>query len=228
MRPRQPRNRRGRRALTMALTVLALLAVSVAVPAPSTASSAGPTVATAGPASGSPSLSLAALESAPLAVVPDAPSDAVLPGSQALDASAEGAMNVLVSFAYSNQSGLQALLTALSDPASPDYHHYLDATEFNAEFAPSSATYAAASAYFGSFGVSDLTVLPDRAAISFSAAASVTAAIFHDPLREYRQDGTTYVAPTGTAQLTGPVGRGGAVGGRDRNRGQPASRRRHR
>ncbi|TNA16629.1 hypothetical protein EMF73_33640, partial [Klebsiella pneumoniae] len=48
-----------------------------------------------------------------------------------------GSVSVFVTLSLQNQSRLAALLTGLSDPSSPEYHQYLSAREFTAEFSPS-------------------------------------------------------------------------------------------
>src|SRR5579875_451052 len=59
-----------------------------------------------------------------------------------------GNVSVFVAFRLQHQTALDRLLSALSNPTSPDYRHYLTAGEFRQEFSPSAATYRAAVEYF--------------------------------------------------------------------------------
>jgi len=205
MRSRQPRDRRGREALKVTLVIVSLISVTLSVPTgvPSATRPAGE-----GTSLGSTTVSspvLPALLEAPPAPVSDTPSDAVVPGSEPVAGAPDGPLTVLVSFAYANESRLQTLLQSISDSGSPEYHHYLSAAAFDAAFSPPSPTYRAARDYFASFGVENLTILPDRMAISFQASAPIVSRIFHDPIGSFRIGGREYVAPTGPALLPAPI-----------------------
>ncbi|MGP8109640.1 MAG: protease pro-enzyme activation domain-containing protein [Thermoplasmata archaeon] len=205
MRLWQPRDRQGLPVFKVALTVLVLVTVSLVIPG----AGGGPVHALAAKAtdavpSVSPS-SLAAVEALPLTAVPDAASDAVVPGSTALATVPIGALHVLVTFAYSNSSGLTAFLAELSTRSSPDYHHYLTAQQFVAAYAPPAEPYYTASAYFASFGVKNLTSQPDRESISFDAPATTLSRIFHDGFGSFEKGGARYVAPLTAPELPGPL-----------------------
>src|SRR5205823_3020747 len=47
-------------------------------------------------------------------------------------------LNLTVSLKLRNESGLNMLLTAINDPGSPQYHHYITADQFKQDYAPTS------------------------------------------------------------------------------------------
>ncbi len=189
----------------MVFVVAALLSIGLAVPLAPTAATHRPgaegstTGVSAGP------IDLSALESAPTAAIPDAPTDRIVPGSELRSAPATGSLAILVSFAYSNQSALATLLSALGNASSPDYDHFLTAAQFDAAFSPLASTYDAARDYFVALGASNVTVLPDRTAIAFDASVAVASRIFHVSIASFRAGQDDYVAPTGAPSLPTPI-----------------------
>jgi len=137
--------------------------------------------------------------------VSDAVSDSIAPGSIRVPGNASFPLSIVVTFRLSNETGLIGFLTALVDESSPLYHHYLTAAQFDARYSPSLETYDAAAQYFASFGVSNLTILPDRVSISFDASVSVADALFHTEIDEYDVAGETYYAPSETPELPSPL-----------------------
>jgi hypothetical protein len=110
-----------------------------------------------------------ALVAAGLAAVPlgAAPAGAALvrpnalsPGAASLGATALGVVpatqNLTVSVALppSNQAALTALLQGQSDPASPEYHHWLAPGQFNSEFGPSPSDISAVTSWLSGAGLS--------------------------------------------------------------------------
>jgi hypothetical protein len=107
-----------------------------------------------------------------------------------------GSIDILVSLAFSNESRLNLFLAELSDPTSPEYHHYLTANQFDEQYGASSAVYNSLVAYFSSFGVAGLTTHPDRLALSFEATPTQAASIFHTWLGAYvSAQGLPFYAP---------------------------------
>jgi subtilase family serine protease len=56
-------------------------------------------------------------------------------------------MNLSIVLPLRNQAGLTSLLSGLYDPSSADYHKFLSAAQFNAQFAPTTEDYQAVVAY---------------------------------------------------------------------------------
>src|SRR5260370_25172654 len=57
----------------------------------------------------------------------------------AMRADGSAPLELSVVLGLHNQAGLGKLLAAQQDPKSPEYHHWLSATEFNARFGPTPA-----------------------------------------------------------------------------------------
>ncbi|MGP8072327.1 MAG: protease pro-enzyme activation domain-containing protein [Thermoplasmata archaeon] len=151
--------------------------------------------------------------------VPDAASDLPPAGSHAVSSDPSGELTIMVTLAFSNASRLAPLLAALTNSASPQYHHYLTRAEFNEEFGGDATTYSEATEYFQSFGVSDLTTYADRTSLSFIASPSIADRIFHTTISELRHGPMEFLAPASpptlpagiASQVTQVVGLGTAA-----------------
>ena len=105
---------------------------------------------------------------------------------------------VIVTFRPSDANGLGRFLSELSNPASPNFHQYISAREFDARFGASPLGYESARAYFLSAGVAGLTTYADRMTLSFSASPSQLRALFHVSIAALLdQEGRSYYAPRG-------------------------------
>ncbi|MGD0718381.1 MAG: protease pro-enzyme activation domain-containing protein, partial [Thermoplasmata archaeon] len=153
-----------------------------------------------------PVWSIEALQQAPLRPVLDTEPGVSLPGAIDLGPATTTSLHVLVGFAWSNASQLSSYLATLSLPTSPLYHHYLSHAQFDAEYGGSPTVYAESVAYFGSFGVSNLTTFADRGTLAFDTTPAIAEEIFHTILREYEVDGIRYDGPSSaTLQLPSPI-----------------------
>lgn len=90
-----------------------------------------------------------------------------------------GNLNVLVMFNFSHEASLQALLDGLSNPLSPEYQHYLTASQFNAEFAPPANIYDSAASYFSQEGLQVKDTYQNRLVLSLSGTAGEFSAAFN-------------------------------------------------
>ena len=124
-----------------------------------------------------------------------------LAGAVATDRALPAELPVVVTLGFSNTSELTRLLRALSDPASPEFQHYLTASQFDEAFAPSPGTYAAAVAYFEALGARGLQTFSDRVTISFEASPSSADRMFHTTVKEWSLAGRTYYAPATAVEL---------------------------
>lgn len=149
-----------------------------------------------------------ALAGDPREIVADSPLDRVAPGSIPDPSLPLASLEILLTFRFANASTLDADLAALYDPASPAYRHFLSAAEFDARFSPSAALYDGAAGYLEQFHVSDLTLLPDRLALSFDASPQVAEEIFDTRIAAYSQGGQGYEAATVTPTLPAPLAAG--------------------
>ncbi len=82
-----------------------------------------------------------------------------------------GNMNVLVMFNFSNQDALNSLLNNLSNPVSPQYGHFLTASQFNSEFSPNSYVYSSAMNYFRQYGLAVKETFQNRLLLSLEGSS---------------------------------------------------------
>lgn len=150
----------------------------------------------------SPALTLASLLASPRVAVAYSEPGLGEPGAVAVGPATSAELSVLVTIAFSNASALDRLLDELSEPASPLYHDYLTAAEFDAEFSPSASVYAELSEYVAAFtGVGALTSFADRASLAFEASPAVVGEIFSTSIEQYRSANETYYAPSSAPML---------------------------
>ncbi len=149
------------------------------------------------------------VESRPLTGAPDqepgldvAGSTYLGPANLASAADPNGTVPLLVSLHFSNADQLYQLLSGLSDPGSPEYHHYLSHAEFDSEFGGDQGVYSSLVAYFQSFGVTHLTTHPERISLTFQATIPQVESAFHTGLGDFRSaTGQPYFAPLSTPEL---------------------------
>ncbi|MGA8663527.1 MAG: protease pro-enzyme activation domain-containing protein [Thermoplasmata archaeon] len=173
--------------VTALLLLSSALAIRTSPAAPSHPDLVASTVA--------PQVPVAQLLHEPELTVADAPSDLAPVGSQVISSPPAGRLTIVVGFSFSNASRIAPLLAALSNSASPQYHHYLTRAQFNREFDGAVAPYEEATAYFRSFGVSDLTTFADRTTLSFVASPALADRAFHTSIVQFRHGGLEFLAP---------------------------------
>ena len=146
---------------------------------------------------------LAELQAAPrlpVSALSHAPANAAYSGSYS------GSTSVFVTFALSNATALDQLLSELQNPKSPQYHHYLTQAQFVGAFAPSAQAYSAAITYFDSFSGIQLTTYQDRIGLHLSGPASSMGAAFGVSLGSFRAPVRgAYYAPLGAPTLPAPI-----------------------
>ncbi|HLM90769.1 MAG TPA: protease pro-enzyme activation domain-containing protein [Thermoplasmata archaeon] len=124
-------------------------------------------------------------------------------------------VGITLTLPYSNSDRLSSLLTAVEDPASPEYRHFLTAPEFRSEFAPSPSTVEAVSEVLLGHGASELSVGPNQATVSALLPAGEVESLFGVELRVFAEhDGAPIYTAVGTASLPPAlVGRVLGIGG---------------
>ena len=159
------RSRRGWTIVFVSVIAVLLLALSGAP----TRAAGATTPSLPGPLSSTPgeNWSVGSLESSSLASVTDIDSGLSLPGAVAQGPTHTASMTILVAFPLSDSNGLGQFLTALSNPVSPQYHHYLTQAEFDAAYGGAAGPYQSAVRYFEAQGVLRLTAAADRLTIAF-------------------------------------------------------------
>ena len=77
------------------------------------------------------------------------------------------------------EQALQALIDQLHDPKSPNYHHWLTATEIGTRFGPAASDIATVTAWLGRRGFAVNLVYPNAMVIDFSGTAGQVRGAFH-------------------------------------------------
>jgi len=96
-----------------------------------------------------------------------------------------------VGLALSDPAGAAALATAVSDPSSPSYGHYLTAAQWEATYSPSQSSVDAVTSWLRQQGMTVEGVTADRMTVSVSATAAQIERAFATTLNEYAVHGQT-------------------------------------
>jgi subtilase family serine protease len=124
-------------------------------------------------------------------------------------AAASAPVNVRVYLAGRDPRGLAAYATAVSDPRSRLYRHYLSPAQVRQRFGPSAGQAGSVKAWLAGAGLTVETVTAHYVAASGTAAAAERA--FGAPWHTYQADGTTQQSFTPSARLSAPGPAGAAV-----------------
>ncbi|HEX3520394.1 MAG TPA: protease pro-enzyme activation domain-containing protein [Solirubrobacteraceae bacterium] len=144
-------------------------------------------LATTGMAIGITGVSQAATTSAP-AVVQASPA-AATPANEVGPAPSSTSIDFNVGLQLSDPAGAAELAQAVSNPASPSYHHYLTPAQWEKRFSPSTASVKALTAWLAAEGITVEAVTPDRMTVQAAAPPSVIERAFATSLAEYRSGG---------------------------------------
>jgi len=133
-------------------------------------------------------LTLAASAAAPGAVkqlyghVPAAVSQLISTGR--LDATNQ--IHLAIGLPLRNQAALTSLLQQINDPASPNYHHFLNSEEFNAHFGPSEQDYQAVLDFAKASGLKLTQTHENRMLAEVTGKVSDIESTFNITLRKYK------------------------------------------
>lgn len=103
-----------------------------------------------------------------------------------------------------NPAGLAAFAAAVSDPASPEYQHYLTAAQQQAEFGPTQAQLSAVDTWLTGAGLK-ITASTEQY-VTVSGTASAIGKAFSTQLRNYALSGHVYYAPGAEASVPASIG----------------------
>ena len=124
----------------------------------------------------------------------------VLPGlANATDlgpAPANTPLNLVVTVARPDVTGEKALQAAQNDPASPSYHHFLTPAAFTSQFGVPPSRRSAVTSYLTGGGLSVDSVSAAGDVYSVHGTTAQAASVFQTAFRDYRTDGTSFVANT--------------------------------
>jgi len=102
---------------------------------------------------------------------------------------AEAPVDFDVSLALSDPAAAAAFASAVSDPASATYRHYLTPAQWEQRFSPGQASVDAVTAWLSSQGITVTAVTPDRMTVHASGSAAAVERAFGTSLNEYIHHG---------------------------------------
>ena len=110
-----------------------------------------------------------------------------------------------VSLALQNASGAAAIVRAVSDPTSSQYHHYLTDAQWEASYGPSQAEVAAAKSWLRSAGFTVGAVPSDRLFVQASGTAAQVEKVFGTTLGLYTVNGHTVRLANSTLSIPSSI-----------------------
>jgi len=95
-------------------------------------------------------------------------------------------LDLAIGLPLRNQAELENFLKEVSDPASPNYRHYLTPEQFAEQFGPTEQDYQAVENFFRANGFAITTESPNRVLLDVNASVSDIERVFHVALRTYQ------------------------------------------
>ncbi len=103
-------------------------------------------------------------------------------------------MQLLLARPAETEAALVKTLDALQNPASPQYHQWLTARQFGAEYGPALSDVNAVTGWLHSHGFNVNTVQPGRMMIDFSGTAAQVREAFHTEIHNLEVHGAHHIA----------------------------------
>jgi subtilase family serine protease len=103
-------------------------------------------------------------------------------------------MIMLLKRTPAHEAAFERAIDQLTDQSSPNYHHWLSASEIGTRFGPSADEVRTVSAWLNAHGFSINTVYPSRVAIDFSGTAGDVRAAFHTEIHKLNVHGQPHIA----------------------------------
>lgn len=116
-------------------------------------------------------------------------------------AAAGRSIDVSVYLPTRNQAAADALVRAVSDPASAQYGHYLSPAQYAARFAPTAAQVSRVSGWLRSAGLRVVHVPSNNRYVEATGTVAAAEHAFGVTMKEYAVNGSLAMAPTGTASV---------------------------
>jgi subtilase family serine protease len=116
-------------------------------------------------------------------------------------------VELLLDLRLRHQAELSSFIGRVSDPASPDYAHYLSAAEFRSRYAPTDRAVAAAKRFAVSSGFRVTQVPANHHYVAIAGTAADAESAFGVELRQLRLHGKTVHAPVGSPSIPSALGR---------------------
>ncbi len=120
-----------------------------------------------------------------------------------------GKMTLFITFQLNHQSKLNSFLSNLSNPFSPQFHHYISRSEFTSMYSPSASFYQSAESYFQQYG--KITTYSDRLSFVVQGTSQNIGEMLHTSIGLYQKNGILFYDTTSAPEL--PSWLGGHVAG---------------
>ncbi len=106
-------------------------------------------------------------------------------------------LHLAIGLQLRNQTALDEQLREITDPASPNYQHYLTTDEFNQQFAPTEADYEAVVSFAQANGLNVTTTYSNRMLVEVTGKAANVQRAFNVALHTYNHptENRTFFAP---------------------------------
>ncbi len=104
----------------------------------------------------------------------------------AASAAADAPMHLAISLPLRNMAALDALQQDISNPASPNFRHYISAADFATRFGPSGADYEAAADFFEAQGLTVSGRSANRVLLDIDGRTADVERVFHVKIGMYR------------------------------------------
>jgi len=106
-------------------------------------------------------------------------------------------LHLSVSLPLRDEAGLDAFLSDIYDPASPDYRHYLSVADFTTRFGPTFDDYKKAADFFSAHGLTVTADAPNHFLLKIDGTVGDIERVFHVKLGYYRHpiEGRLFLAP---------------------------------
>lgn len=110
-------------------------------------------------------------------------------------------VSVSVSLAVRDSAALDAFLSSVYDPASPNYHHFLTTAEFAQRFGPVTSTQSSVMSWLRSQGLAVSGVSANGLQVMATGTASKLSSAFGTPVYSFQQGSRTFIANAAPIQV---------------------------
>ena len=110
-------------------------------------------------------------------------------------------MHIAVALQMQNAQALQNLVQQQATPGSSNFNKYITPAQFNATYAPSSASVAAVTSYLASAGLGNISVAPNGLFVTATGTAAQVQAAFNTSLFNFNQKGKQIFVNTTPVQV---------------------------
>jgi hypothetical protein len=99
------------------------------------------------------------------------------------------------------EQAFTTLIDQLTDPNSPNYHHWLTSSQIGTQFGPAASDIATITSWLQQHGFTVNSVLPDGMTIEFSGTAGQVGAAFHTEIHNLSVNGVAHIANMSDPQI---------------------------